>query len=49
MKYFLLPGDFAASILGMEEGSEHRQIFRMFANTIFWGLIGVILAFTIAS
>jgi hypothetical protein len=48
MKYFLWPGDQAASLAGLAEGSEHRQIFRMFANTVFWGVIGVILAFSLA-
>ncbi len=45
MKAFLFPGDLAASLLGLQEGSEHRQIFRMFANTVFWGAVGVAVAF----
>ncbi len=48
MKYFLMPGDVAASLLGLPKGSEHSQVFRMFANTVFWGLIGVIIAFYLA-
>jgi hypothetical protein len=49
MKYFLLPGDVAASLVGLKEGSEHRQIFRMFTNTVFWGVIGVVAAFSFTS
>lgn len=45
MKFFLFPGDFAASLAGLQEGSEHRQLFRMFANTVFWGAVGVFAAF----
>ena len=48
MKYFLLPGDLVASLVGLQEGSEHRQVFRMFVNTGFWGLIGVLAAFYVA-
>ena len=48
MKLFLLPGDLAASLVGLAEGSEHRQIFRMFVNTLFWGTIGVIVAFAVS-
>ena len=48
MKYFLLPGDFLASLVGLQEGSEHRQIFRMFVNTVFWGLIGVLVALSLS-
>ncbi|MEZ5931550.1 MAG: hypothetical protein R3F54_06295 [Alphaproteobacteria bacterium] len=48
MRLFLMPGDAAASFLGLAEGSEHRQIFRMFANTVFWGLVGVVAAFLVA-
>jgi len=44
MKFFLLPGDRVAALLGLEEGSEHRQIFRMFANTVIWGTVGVTAA-----
>ena len=49
MKYFLSPGDLAASLLGLQEGSEHRQLFRMFANTVIWGSVGALVAFTISS
>lgn len=48
MKLFMYPGDLAASLVGLEEGSEHRQIFRMFTNTVFWGVVGVVVAFSIA-
>ena len=48
MKLFLLPGDLAASFVGLQEGSEHRQLFRMFANTVFWGAVGVVAAFYFA-
>lgn len=45
MKFFLLPGDSAAALFGLAEGSEHRQVFRMFANTVIWGAVGVTAAF----
>jgi hypothetical protein len=48
MTFLLLPGDRAASRVGLQEGSEHQQIFRMFTNTAFWGLIGVLLASSIS-
>lgn len=48
MKVFMFPGDLAASLVGLEEGSEHRQIFRMFVNTVFWGAIGVAIAFYVS-
>lgn len=47
MRFFLSPGDFAAALLGLQGGSEHRQVFRMFANTVFWGAVGVIMAFVV--
>lgn len=49
MKLFLWPGDIAAALVGLEEGSEHRQIFRMFTNTVIWGVIGVVVAFSLSS
>lgn len=48
MKLFMLPGDLAASLVGLEEESEHRQLFRMFVNTVFWGGVGVVAAFMIS-
>lgn len=45
MKIFLFPGDLAASLVGLKDGSEHRQLFRMFVNTFFWGAVGVVAAF----
>jgi len=45
MRFFIFPGDRAADLVGLEEGSEHRQVFRMFANTVIWGAIGVTMAF----
>lgn len=47
MRFFLFPGDFAAAFMGLQEGSEHRQVFRMFTNTVFWGAVGVIMAFVL--
>ena len=45
MSFFIFPGDRAAALMGLEEGSEHRQVFRMFANTVIWGAVGVTTAF----
>ncbi len=44
-RFFLLPGELAADMVGLAAGSEHRQIFRMFVNTVVWGAVGVGAAF----
>jgi hypothetical protein len=38
----LLPGRLVAHHTGLPEGSDHEQILRMFANTAFWTLVGVV-------
>ncbi len=43
MKLFLLPGDLAADWVGLPAESDHRQVFRSFFNTIFWGTAGSIM------
>ncbi len=48
MRLFLLPGDVAAALVGLREGSEHRQIFRMFVNTVVWGILAVFIAFSLS-
>ncbi len=45
MKYILLPGDLVADLAGLPAESEHRQILRMYVNTVLWGALGVAGAF----
>jgi hypothetical protein len=47
-RWLVSPGDLAADLFGLGEGSEHRQILRMFVNTLVWGLVGVFVALWIA-
>ena len=42
-KLFLLPGALICDAVGLTEDSEHRQILRMFLNTMIWGAVGVII------
>ncbi|HKK31081.1 MAG TPA: hypothetical protein VKA18_11895 [Alphaproteobacteria bacterium] len=43
MRLFLWPGDFIAKLAGLEQGSENRQILRMWANTVFWGTVAALI------
>lgn len=48
MNPLLWPGDKVASLAGLEEGSDNRQILRMWTNTVVWGTIcAVILVFAL--
>ena len=42
-KLFLLPGALICDAVGLTEDSEHRQILRMFLNTMIWGAVGAII------
>lgn len=47
---FILPGEVASDLLGLEKESDHRQIFRMFVNTMAWSAVGisvVVIALTV--
>ena len=47
MALFMLPGNLASDLVGLEHDSDHRQILRMFVNTLFWsaaGALAVVLA-----
>lgn len=39
MKLLLWPGDVIASMAGLPEGSDNRQILRMWVNTVIWGAL----------
>jgi hypothetical protein len=41
-KLILLPGGLICDAVGLTEGSNNRQILRMFLNTLIWGAAGVI-------
>lgn len=41
MRYLLSPGDLAADLAGLPAQGEHRQILRMFINTVVFGMLGV--------
>jgi|GEM_PF-3884863 len=43
MKLLLWPGDAIAAMAGLEEGSDNRQILRMWANTVIWGVICTVI------
>jgi hypothetical protein len=42
MMYLMWPGDFVANLAGLEAGSENRQVLRMFANTVFYSIAGIL-------
>jgi len=44
MRFFLMPGSLVCDAVGLREDSDHRQILRMFLNTLFWGTASVITA-----
>ena len=48
MLKLLSPGDLIGDALGLGN-DEHRVIFRMFINTLVWGLVATALAFAVAS
>lgn len=35
----LWPGDKIAAMTGLPEGSDNRQILRMWINTVIWGVV----------
>lgn len=49
MKLLLWPGDAIANLAGLPEGSDNRQILRMWSNTVIWGaLASFVLVLTLA-
>ena len=48
-RLLLIPGDLVCDAVGIAEASDHRQILRMFLNTMIWSAvaIGVTLAVTL--
>jgi hypothetical protein len=40
----LMPGSLVCDAVGLREDSDHRQILRMFLNTLVWGAASVIAA-----
>lgn len=49
VRLFMMPGDLACDLAGLEPGSDHRQILRMFLNTIFWSAVAIGAALLIAT
>jgi len=43
MRLCVWPGDFVAKLAGLRQGSESRQILRMWANTVFWGTVAALI------
>lgn len=43
MKFLLWPGDIIAGMAGMEPGSENRQVLRMYANTVIYSIVGILI------
>lgn len=40
-RLLLLPGDLVCDAVGIAETSDHRQILRMFLNTMIWSAVGI--------
>lgn len=47
-KLFLMPGSLICDAVGLREDSDHRQLLRMFLNTLVWGAASVIVGLAIA-
>ena len=47
MLRLLSPGDLIGDAIGLQN-DEHRVIFRMFVNTLVWGLVATSAAFLLA-
>lgn len=43
-RFLLLPGSLICDAVGLRDDSDHRQILRMFLNTLVWGGVGVVVA-----
>jgi hypothetical protein len=43
-RLLLMPGSLVCDAVGLREDSDHRQILRMFLNTLVWGTASVIAA-----
>ncbi len=48
MLKLLSPGDLLSDIVGLEDG-EHRMVFRMFINTLVWGLVATAAVIAVMS
>lgn len=48
-RLFLMPGSLVCDRVGLREESDHRQILRMFLNTLFWGTASVVVAIVFLS
>ena len=42
LQLFLMPGGLVCNAVGLREDSDHRQILRMFLNTLFWATASVL-------
>lgn len=40
---FLLPGEVICHLAGLRQDNDHRQILRMFVNTLVWGATGIVI------
>lgn len=40
-RLLLLPGDLVCDAVGIAETSDHRQILRMFLNTMIWSTVAI--------
>lgn len=47
-RLFLMPGSLVCDAVGLRADSDHRQILRMFLNTLVWGTASVIVVVAIA-
>lgn len=44
VRLFMMPGDLVCDLVDLERGSDHRQVLRMFVNTIFWSAVAIAAA-----
>jgi hypothetical protein len=40
---FLLPGELTCRLAGLKQDNDHKQILRMFVNTLVWGATGIVI------
>ena len=48
-RVLLSPGDLVCDAAGIERGSDHRMILRMFLNTLIWAAVSVGVALVVTT
>jgi len=47
VKLILAPGNFVCDLVGLPDGSDHRQILRLYSNTLIWGVVAIAVALAV--